>query len=79
MEITGFCRQFRILLLAFALAFLVSDCPPTYVQAAVTNGWEGDRYYVNGEKTTISNLGIKHKGYYIFCTKIDGETQGIFL
>lgn len=33
--------------------------------------------YVNGEKTTISNLGIKHKGYYRFCTKIDGETTNL--
>lgn len=30
--------------------------------------------YVNGDKTTISNLARKHKGYYKFDTKIDGIT-----
>ena len=34
-----------------------------------------NRYvYVNGEKTTISNLARKHKGFYKFDTKIDGVT-----
>jgi hypothetical protein len=30
--------------------------------------------YVNGDKTTISELARKHKGFFKFDTKIDGET-----
>lgn len=33
--------------------------------------------YVNGDKTTISDLARKHKGFYKFSTKIDGVTTNL--